>query len=146
MSVWHNYFWNTLFVRGFSSNWDYPIAIDIINLRREAQIHRSLLVNTGLCLLRKQVRTWTNFGNLAAKHCLCNKFQNKTKTENSNEERIRSALFCVVMSPEIGVRAAHRRIACPKPTSRVIAKGRLIVYLCFSRWGAGFHVNKRRSP
>ncbi len=71
MSVWHN-FRNILFVRGFSSNWDYP-AIEIINLRREAQIHRSLVVNTGLCLLMKQVRTWTNFGNLAAKHCHCNK-------------------------------------------------------------------------
>jgi hypothetical protein len=43
MSVWHN-FRNILFVRGFSSNWDYP-AIEIINLRREAQIHRSLVVN-----------------------------------------------------------------------------------------------------
>ncbi len=47
------------------------------------------------------------------------------QTENSNEERSRSALFCVLMSPEIGVRAAHWRIACPKPTSRFIAKGRL---------------------
>jgi hypothetical protein len=90
MSVWHNYLRNILFVRGFSSNWDYP-AIEIINIRREAQIHRRLVlafVCSGNKFAPGQTLVISPRSIAFITSCL-----NKTKTENSNEEWSRSALF-----------------------------------------------------